>query len=134
MFKKILAIVLVAFVNTSVMAAAENIKVMKLDPQKASPWSFEDNMWHDAFIAPSVLTPVIFYVSKFRTSNPRLLSDPVLLDCSGVPTIIQPGHSAVCEIGPHESGKIGSAMWGIASSYYHNGSEGYTIMLQEWQK
>lgn len=134
MLKKFLVIVLAVFASTRIMAAPENIKMMQLDPQKASPWSFEDSTWHDAFIAPSALTPVIFYVSKFRTSNPRLLSDPVLLDCSGVPTFIQPGHSAVCEIGPHESGKIGTAEWGIASSYYHNGSEGYTIMLQEWSK
>lgn len=134
MMKKILTAVLVTFASTGVMAKPDNAKMLGVNSKEISPWAIEAPAAPDqfpvgyAFITPEKQKTVIFFVNKFRASNPRVHSDPILLNCSNVPTIINPGKSAVCVIGPSDTEK-GWASWSLAQGFIQNGSDGYTITL-----
>ena len=134
MMKKILTAALVAIVSTGAMAQP-NVKTLKVNSHEISSWVLDaptdpsslPESW--GILTTAEKQTVIFFVNDFRTSNPRIHSDPILLDCRGVPTIINPGKSAVCVIGGPLGMESTTAIWSLASGYVKNGSDGYTITL-----
>ncbi|MHB1947567.1 MAG: hypothetical protein ACYCQI_05580 [Gammaproteobacteria bacterium] len=129
MMKKILMAVLVGLVSTGALAKSDNVKMVQASHDEPSSWSIDGpDFWSFGLIVdvPKKPKTVIFYVNSYRTSNPSLASDPVLIDCNGVPTMLNPGSSAVCQINQQGYNTI---TWEIDARYRHNGSDGYTISL-----
>ena len=135
MIKKILAAVLIASASTAVIAESDNVKTLTLNNQEVSPWSIDPASEAGfPWLSYIILTgekpqTVIFYVNKYRKTNPELISDPVLIDCAGVPIMLNPGSSAVCAIGPNATGWYKGAMWGVEEKYRKNGSDGFTVTI-----
>ncbi|MHB1947369.1 MAG: hypothetical protein ACYCQI_04555 [Gammaproteobacteria bacterium] len=129
MLKKYLMATLIALASTGVMAKSDNMKMIQASHDEPSSWSIDGPSWWGFGLivdVPKKPKTVIFYVNNYRTSNPSLTSDPVLIDCNGVPTMLNPGSSAVCQI--NQTG-FNSITWEIDARYRHNGSDGYTISL-----
>lgn len=129
MIKKYLMATLIAFVSTGVIAKSDNVKMTQASHDEPSSWSIDGPSWWSFGLivdVPQKPKTVIFYVNNYRTANPTLASDPVLIECNGVPTMLNPGASAVCQI---NQTSYNSISWEIDTRYRKNGSDGYNISL-----
>ena len=132
MMKKLLAIALVSLASTGVMALNENVKMVQLNEglSNFSIGPYSGIPISTCYLFPQKITTVVYYVNKFRKSAfglPPVVSDPVMLDCNGVRTLINPGSSAVCTLTPPEV-KPFHVCDGILKEFNQNGADGFTVM------
>lgn len=125
--KKVLITALAIFASTGILAKSENLKMIQAS-DATTAWSIDGDYSYGLFVDNMAKKPkvVIFYVNSNRNSNPALASDPILIDCNGVPTMLNPGLSAVCNINAQRSNII---TWGVDERYKRNGADGYTIIF-----
>ena len=123
MMKKIVATVLIVLASTSVMAKPDKVLQASIDPA-ITPWSIDSSGFSMGILVPVKTTALIFYVNKTNASG--LASDPVLVDCNGVPTMVHPGVSTVCNLDPNKGLNM---TWRIDSAYLRSGSQGSVIMI-----
>ena len=133
MLKKFLTAMLVAAVSTNLMAKADHVKTLKMNVHEIDPWEIAvpppGGQWWSVGLLIYEPQTLIINVNKYRSSNPKLMSDPVLFDCAGVPTLITAGTSTVCTV-TSDLTHISGIDWGVPERYRNNGSDGYIIRIE----
>ena len=129
MIKKIFITALIALASTTAIAKPTNISTIKLSNNSGElniyPWYISNPSNGVTIAAPGKNRVVIIYVNKRLSSNPFLTSDPVRINCNGVPKIINPGTSAVCEIPANYS-----TAWELEPGFYRYGSDGSVASVE----